>query len=85
MIRSRYYHLSMSDNPLSAARSLSAGFTSYHIDLDEKLHRFAPNFGKSGHLGKRIYWHELPEPCQKAALHAYKELWDLISRGSKKW
>jgi hypothetical protein len=79
----RYYHLSMSDSPFSPQGVCLLDSHDYHIDLDEKFHRFAPNFGKSGHLGKRIYWHELPEPCQKAALHAYRELWDLYPAEAK--
>lgn len=72
-----YHHLSMSDDPLSPQGVCMLDSNTYHIDLDEKYRRFAPNYGKSGHLGKRIHWHELPAQCQKAALHAYKELWDL--------
>jgi hypothetical protein len=80
-----YYHLTMSNNPLSPQGVCLLDSTTYpyQIDLDEKFQRFAPNFGKSGPLGKRIHWHELPEPCQKAALHAYKEIWDLYPAEAK--
>ncbi len=79
----QYFHLRMSDNPFSPQGVHILDSHDQHIDLDEKLHRFAPNFGKTGHLGKRVHWHELPAPCQEAALHAYKNLWDLLPKKSK--
>src|SRR5580700_758461 len=57
----RYYHISMSENPISPQGVCVFNSHDYIIDLDEKEHRWPPGYGRSGHLGKRIHWHELPE------------------------
>lgn len=79
----QYYHLAMSENPLSPNGVCMLEGTDHIIDVDEKEHRWAPSYGASNHLGKRIHWHTLPAPCIKAALHAYKELWDLYAEEAK--
>ena len=75
--KTEYWHINMSEHPFHPQGVCQMGFSDDIIDVDAKEHRFTPAYGKVGHLGKRIHWHELPEDCQKAALHAYKELWDL--------
>ena len=72
-----YMHIGMSEDPFAPNGVCLLEGTPRIIDVDEKHHRWAPEYGQSNHLGKRIHWHELPEACIKAALHAYKELWDL--------
>jgi len=72
-----YHHVCMSASPFHPQGVGMAGSHTQQIDLDEKHHRWAPGFGKSNHLGKRIHWHELPEDCKKLALRHYKDLWRL--------
>ncbi len=81
--KGEYWHVSMSENPFHPQGVCLMDQTDAIIDVDEKEHRWAPAYGRSGHLGKRIHWHELPEPCQKAALHMYKELWELYPAEAK--
>lgn len=38
---------------------------------------FAPAMGRTGHLGKRIPFSDLPEDCRKLVMGDYLELWDL--------
>jgi hypothetical protein len=78
-----YLHLGMSENPLSPQGVCLLEGTPNIIDVDEKEHRWSPGYGKSNHLGKRIHWHELPEDCKKASLHAYREVWDLYPKSTK--
>ena len=78
-----YLHMGMSENPLSPQGFCQLSGTQQIIDVDEKDHRWTPEYGASNHLGKRIHWHELPEDCRKAALHAYKEIWDLYATLAK--
>ena len=79
----QYLHLAMSENPLSPQGFCQLDSHDHIIDVDEKEHRWTPSYGKSNHLGKRIHWHELPEDCRKAALHAYKEIWNLYAAEAK--
>lgn len=79
----QYYHLAMSENPLAPNGVCLLEGTDHIIDVDEKEHRWAPGYGESNHLGTRIHWHTLPEPCIKAALHAYKELWNLYAEEAR--
>ena len=79
----QYYHLGMSENPLAPNGVCMLEGSDRIIDVDEKEHRWAPTYGESNHLGKRIHWHTMPAPCIKAALHAYKELWDLYADEAK--
>lgn len=79
-----YLHLGMSENPLSPQGFCQLNGSQHIIDVDEKERRWAPGYGKSNHLGKRIHWHELPEDCKKAALHAYREIWGLYPDEVKK-
>ena len=72
-----FLRLTMSENPFSPKGVCILDSHEYNIDVDEKEHRWSPSYGKSNHLGKRIHWHELPETCQQAALHAYREIWEL--------
>jgi len=78
-----YLHLGMSGNPFSPQGFCQLDGSQHIIDVDEKERRWAPGYGKSNHLGKRIHWHELPADCQKAALHTYKEIWDLYAAEAK--
>lgn len=71
----RYYHMGMSAQPFHPQGYCHLADTDHIIDLKDG--RWSPGYGDSNHLGKRIHWHELPVDCQKAALHVYKELWDL--------
>lgn len=78
-----YYHLGMSDDPMHPQGFCSLSSDTRIIDLDEEFHRWAPEYGQSNHLGKRIHWHELPAACIKAALHVYKEIWNLYGPKTK--
>ena len=43
---------------------------------------FPPAMGRTGHLGKRIPFADLPDDCRKLVMGDYQELWDL-KRGGK--
>lgn len=77
--RREYVHFGMSEDPFHGIGQM--GFSKEIIDLKDG--RWAPVYGKSNHLGKRIHWHEMPDACQKAALHVYKELWELYAGDTK--
>ena len=78
-----YWYIGMSADPFHPQGFCHLDSSSQTIDVDEIHHRWPPSYGKTGKLGKRIHWHELPAECQKAALHAYKELWDLYPAEAK--
>lgn len=72
-----YWHIGMSENPFHPQGVCLWDSHTRIIDLGKDS--FPPKIGAKCHLGKRIQWHQLPEECQKAALHAYRELWNLSS------
>lgn len=44
---------------------------------DVNEHGFFPAMGRSNHLGKRIPFAELPEPCKQLVLGDYRALWGI--------
>lgn len=42
---------------------------------------FPPAMGRTGHLGKRIPFADLPDDCRKLVMGDYLELWDLKGGG----
>lgn len=71
------YSLGLSENPTAPNGFCQTFESRLAADLDEQNPRWPAEYGKSNHLGKRIYWHELPEACRQVALKFYKELWRL--------
>lgn len=79
--RREYIYMGMNAAPFHPQGICQLGYSKHLIDVKDG--RWTPNYGDSNHLGKRIHWHELPKDCQKAALHAYKEIWDLYAAEAK--
>jgi hypothetical protein len=66
--------LGMDENPYSPQG------VGQHLEYDappDTVKGWPPAIGRSCHLGKRITFSDLPEPCQRAVLSDYRELWRL--------
>ena len=67
--------LGMDENPYSPQG------VGQHLEYQELIDRpgtsWPPAIGRSCHLGKRIRFEDLPEPCKRAVLSDYRELWRL--------
>jgi hypothetical protein len=65
--------LGMDENPYSPQG------VGQHLEYQELIDRpgtsWPPAIGRNCHLGKRITFSDLPEPCQRAVLSDYRELW----------
>ncbi len=72
----QYWHMCMSDDPFNGVCQLEANDQQIE-ESDRPTWPIPVKMGAKGDLGKRVQWHDLPELCKKAALHVYKELWDL--------
>lgn len=46
-----------------------------HCDVNEQ--GWAPTIGRKNHLGTRIKFEDLPEPCRRLILQDYKEIWNI--------
>lgn len=79
--RREYIYMGMSAAPFHPQGVCQLGYSKDLIDVKDG--RWTPAYGDENHLGKRIHWHELPTDCQKAALHTYKEIWDLYVAEAK--
>ena len=50
---------------------------SHKSQIDVNKWGYAPAIGRKNHLGKRIRFEDLPQPCQTTVIAEYKDLWGL--------
>lgn len=67
-----FVYLAMNERPFHPQGFGQHGFSRDQIDRP-----------RSGHLGRRIKFEELPADCQQCSLRTYRELWDLDEKQSE--
>ena len=73
----RYYDFrAMSANPFDPCGVGLWGETR-HYPVDSDRGKWPPAMGRTCHLGKRIPFADLPEPCQRLVIQDYRELWNI--------
>lgn len=72
----RAEYVGLSEHPFSPLGVCQHG--EGHSMMDTDPSGYAPKIGRSGHLGKRIAFGDLPEPCQRIVMRDYLDTWGLL-------